>query len=126
MCIALLFLLTVWLKANQSVCTSCDVVCVSGDEKGISLRRSLQSTYLLDLVVRNDPTKKEFLAVLSVLVSCQLYLVTYGLHRQNISTTIKVENGARLLRGKKVEDLVVNRVRREWVLFDDFNNPNDE
>ena len=26
----------------------------------------------------------------------------------------------------KVEDLVVNKVPREWVLLEDFNNPNDE
>ena len=31
--------------------------CVSGDEKGISLRLSLWSSYLLDFVVRNDPSK---------------------------------------------------------------------
>ena len=35
-------------------------------------------------------------------------------------------SGARLLRGKKVEDLVVNKIPREWVSLEDFNNPNNE
>ena len=48
-------LIAVRLKANQSHCTSCDLVCVSGDEKGISLR---QSSCLLDLVVRTIQNRK--------------------------------------------------------------------
>ena len=52
---------TVWLKANQSVCTSCDLVCVSSDEKWISLRLSLLSSHLPDPFVRDDPRQKEFL-----------------------------------------------------------------
>ena len=59
----------------------------SSDEKGISLRLSLLSSYLLDLVVRKDPRQREFLQFLCFLVQCQLYLVTYGFHRKNISTT---------------------------------------
>ena len=44
---------------------------------------------------------ERILAVLRVLVLCQLYLV-------------------------KVEDLIVNKIPREWVLLEDFNNPNGE
>ena len=42
-------------------------LCVSGHEKGISLRRSLLSSCLLVFVVRNDPRQK-FFAVLWFLV----------------------------------------------------------
>ena len=77
-----------FLAQGQPVsCTSCDLVFVSSDEEGISLRLSLQSSHLLDLVVRNDPRQKEFLAVLWVLGQCRLYLVTYGFHKKNIPTT---------------------------------------
>ena len=106
-------------------CTSCDLVCVSSDEKRIPLRLSLESSYLLDLVVRNDPGRKEFLAVLWVLVQCQVYLVTYGFHRKNIPTTTKWKRSAAVA-FSKVEDLVANKVPREWVLLENFNNPNDE
>ena len=72
------------LAQGQPVsCTSCDIVSVSSDEKGISVTLSLLLSYLLDLVVRND------LQFLWILVWCQLYLVTYGFHRKNIPTTTK-------------------------------------
>ena len=88
------------------------------------MRLSLQSSYLLDLVVRNDPRLEEVFAVLWFLVLCQLYLVTCGLHRKNIPRNQR-GSGAMLLRGE-VEDLVANKVLREWVLRENFNNPNDE
>ena len=71
--------MTVLAQGQPVSCTSYDLVFVSCDKK--SLKLSLYSSYLLDLVVRNDPRQKEFLAVLWVLVECQLYLVTYGFHR---------------------------------------------
>ena len=56
-------------------------------KKGISLRLSLLSSYLLDLFCQKRSKTERILTVLWVLAKCQLYLVTYGFHRKNISTT---------------------------------------
>ena len=52
--------ITVWLKANQSVCTrEMSVICVLCDGKGISFKPFLLSSYHPDLFVRNDPREEK-------------------------------------------------------------------
>ena len=95
----------VWLKANQSVCTSWEFVGVHCGEK-----REFVGTFLVviifltcfseksqeqreschhlpDLFFREEPGTERIITVLWDLVQCPLYFVTYGLHRKNSSTT---------------------------------------
>ena len=78
----------VWLKVNQSVCTSCEFVAVRCDEKESHCDYPCYH-HRPDLLVVEDPGERELLVVLWFLVSCLLYLVTYGLHRKNNSTTTR-------------------------------------
>ena len=75
-------LITVWLKAKQSVRTrEMSSVCLVTEK----LRLSLLPSYHPDLLVRDDPREeKESLQFLWFLVQCLLYPVTFGLHRKNI------------------------------------------
>ena len=61
------FVVLVWLKTNQSVCTSWEIVGVHCDEEGISLRLSLLSLSTW-LVVRDDPRIERISTILWVLV----------------------------------------------------------
>ena len=98
-CVKHFLLIIVWLKADQSVCTSCDIVCVSSDEKGISLRPSLESSYLLDVIVRNDPRHKEFLQFCGFLSSVNC-VSSRTISPERTYQQPQCGSGARLLRGK--------------------------
>ena len=113
------------LAQGQPV-SSHSVIRVPCDGKGIPLRLSLLSSHDPDLLVRDDTrVEKESLQFCVVLVLCLLYPVTYGLHRKNIFTTTNWQRSLWFYYCKEV-DLVVNKIPREWVLLEIFNNVNVE
>ena len=53
-----------------------------------------------------------------------MFLVTYGSQKEHTNNhKVVAERGCCVV---NLMGLVVNKVPREWVLFEDFNNPNAE
>ena len=108
--------------ANQSVCTSCDLVCVSSDEKGIS-RWDFPCIHRIFLTSLSETIQDENSC--SLVGSCQVSIVSrHGFTQKEHTNNHKVvaELGYCVV---KNEDLMENKVPREWVLLENFN-PNDE
>ena len=123
-CVTVIARMPVWLKAYQSVCTSWESVGVHCDEKGVHCDYPC-CHHLPDLLVRDDPREERIKSYLWILVWCLLYFVTYGLHRKNRSTNHKVVAERGCCKRRR-ENLVGNRIPREWVLLENFHNTNDD
>ena len=114
-----------WFKANQSVCTrEMSLVCFLTKNKRELIETILVNHHLPDLLSVTIQRRERIVTVLWVLVLCLLYFVTYGLHRKYMSTSTKWWRSAWL--NCKEEDLVVHKIPLECVLFENFNNVNDE
>ena len=97
-CAQHIVLITVWLKANQSDCTSCDLVCVSSDEKRISLSPCTQHIFLTSLseTIQDMKNSLQFCGVLAS-VTC---ISSRPVYTERTYQQPQVGRGARLLRGK--------------------------
>ena len=69
---------------------------------------------------RNDPRQNESLQFCG---SCLVSIVPRHVRFTQKEHKVVAERGCCVV---KIEDLVVNKVAREWVSCEDFNNPNDE
>ena len=109
----------VWLKANQSVCTSWEFVVYIVTKRDFTEDYPCYHHHLPDLHVRDDPRQKDFLTVFVGFLSSVYCTSSRTVHTERTNQQPQSVSGARLLR-RKVEDLVTNKVPREWVLLDNF------
>ena len=94
------------------------------DGKEISLRLSLLSSCHLDLLVRDDPREEK-----ESLQFCGFLYSVYCIPSRTVYTErtySQPQSGSGACGLIEKEDLVVNKVLREWVVLDIFNTVNDD